>query len=167
MASLARTPALFREIIAGRPDSWLDSRHAEDSLSPREVLGHFIYGEEVDWMPRIRQILSSGQDHPFTPFDVYGGNAMSHERGVEDLLAEFETARRANLEELEGLGIAGADLGKTGIHPAFGVVTLDELLSTWVCHDLYHLGQIFKSFSAPFRDAIGPWQEFLNVPNFN
>lgn len=167
MASLARTPSLLAEIVKDRTAGWLDSRHASDGLSPREVLGHFIHGEREDWIPRVRQILESGEERPFKPFDVDGGNRMSHERSVADLLDEFGRLRRSNLEVLEELHITDDDLGKTGLHPKFGRVTLDELLSTWVAHDLYHLGQIFKSYSAPFCDRIGPWQELLNLPHFN
>lgn len=167
IASLARTPILVGEIVLDRPPEWLDSRHISDGLSPREVLGHFIHGERKDWIPRIQQILESGEDHPFQPFDVLGGNQISHEWSAGRLVQEFAGLRRANLGKLEQLQITDHDLGRTGLHPKFGRVTLGHLLATWVAHDLYHLGAIFKSFSAQFRESIGPWQELLNLPHFN
>jgi hypothetical protein len=165
--SLARTPEIVRETLGLRLDAWLDARHISDGFSPREALGHMIHAEDENWIPRIRHILELGEGEPFKPFDVLGGNLMSHETGMPELIEAFADRRHASLEQLARLSITTDDLGKTGLHPAFGRVTLDQLLSTWVAHDLYHLGQIFKSFSAPFREAIGPWQEFLNLPNFN
>jgi hypothetical protein len=46
-------------------------------------------------------------------------------------------------------------------------VTLRELIHTWAAHDLYHLGQIYKSFSMNFVEKIGAWQASLNLPHFN
>jgi len=167
IASLARTPILIREIYVGRSPAWLDSRHNPDTFSPREVLGHLCVCETDNWIPRVRLTLESRQESPFQPFDVLGGNQMSYDLRVEDLVQQFADLRRDSLGELDRLKITDADLGKTAIHPKFGSVTLDQLLTTWVAHDLYHLGQIFKSFSAPLQPHIGPWQEFLNLPQFN
>lgn len=165
--SLSRTPIVLSEIIKGRSDEWLDSKHGEDNLSPREVLGHFIIGELDDWVPRIRHILDIGEKTPFKPFDVYGGNAMSYDRSVDELLNEFKIQREKSLNDLKSLRISAEDLRRAGTHPKFGKVTLDQLFATWVAHDLYHLGQLFKSFSALYKERVGPWQEFLNLPHFN
>ena len=167
LTSLARTPILVKEIYQGRPDRWLDSRHGSECLSPREVLGHFIVLDTFGWLTRMRLILDSAEPQTFAPFDISSGHAISYEKRVEDLVAEFALLRANKVEELSELPLTDADLGKLGIHPKFGLVTLDQLISTWVAHDLYHLGQIFKSFAAPFQPSIGPWQEFLNLPQFN
>ena len=167
IVSLTRTPILVKEIYRDRPDAWLDSRHAPDCLSPREVLGHFIVLDTYGWLTRMRLILDSTEPQAFVPFDVSSGNPISYEKSVEDLIAEFAELRSRNLEQLAELQLTDVALGKLGIHPKFGLVTLDQLISTWVAHDLYHLGQVFKSFAAPFQPFIGPWQEFLNLPQFN
>jgi hypothetical protein len=163
--SLRRTPSLLAEVVRGRPQEWMARRHRPDCLSPTEMLGHFIVGEQVDWMPRVRIILEFGESRPFEPFDVYSGNAI--EGGPDVLLAEFARLRERNVCDLERLNLTQEDLARTGIHPAFGRVTLDQLIATWVAHDLYHLGQIFKAFAAPLQPRIGPWQEYLNLPDFN
>jgi hypothetical protein len=167
LASLAGVPRLLAEILSDRPASWLDSRHRTDGFSPREVLGHFIVNEEENWMPRARMILSFGESQTFLPFDINGESTVSRAQTMDELLRRFAELRAANLVELEGLELTVSDLCRTGQHPKFGAVTLDQLLSTWVAHDLYHLGQIFKDFSASFVQAVGPWQAFLNLPEFN
>ena len=50
-----------------------------------------------------------------------------------------------------------------GIHPQFGPVTLSQLLATWVVHDLGHLHQIAKAMAFQYRDAVGPWREYLSI----
>jgi hypothetical protein len=163
--SLRRTPRLLAEVLEGRPDEWLDRRHRPDCLSPREVPSHFIVGEQVDWMPRVRIILEYGESRPFEPFDVYSGNEIAGSQ--EALLEEFARLREANVLALQELNLTPEDLARTGTHPAFGRVTLDQLIATWVAHDLYHLGQILKAFASPLEGRIGPWQEYLHLPDFN
>lgn len=49
------------------------------------------------------------------------------------------------------------------IHPAFGPVTLRQLLATWVAHDLGHVAQIARVMAKQYRDAVGPWRAYLPV----
>jgi len=70
--------------------------------------------------------------------------------------------RTLNLEQLEAL-VSVNDLERIGIHPTFGDVTLSQLLAAWVVHDLNHLDQIVKTMAKQYKDAIGPWREFLPV----
>jgi hypothetical protein len=55
------------------------------------------------------------------------------------------------------------DLGRLGIHPDFGEVTLSQLLATWIVHDLNHIDQIVKTMGKQYREAVGPWREFLPI----
>jgi hypothetical protein len=49
------------------------------------------------------------------------------------------------------------------VHPDFGEVRLDQLLSTWVVHDLNHVGQIVKTMAKQYREAVGPWRAYLPI----
>ena len=40
---------------------------------------------------------------------------------------------------------------------------MGQLLSTWVCHDFAHMTQISRTLARQYRDAVGPWREFLSV----
>jgi uncharacterized damage-inducible protein DinB len=164
MQSLARTPAILREIVLGRPDSWLDAKHEPDVDSPREALVHIIRCDRDLWIQRIRIILEQS-DNREGDADHQDDNLDASK--VEDLLAEFWSLREERLRELESLQLSESDLAKTGTSPKFGRITVDQIIATWVAHDLYHLGQIFKSFSSLYRERVGPWQEFLNLPHFN
>ena len=80
-----------------------------------------------------------------------------------ELLEDFRRLREKNLAELRGLGISTAQLALTGEHPGFGTVTLEQLLATWVVHDLGHLAQIARVMSKQYREAVGPWEAYLPV----
>ena len=50
-----------------------------------------------------------------------------------------------------------------GIHPKFGEVTLEQLLATWMVHDLGHLAQVSRVLAKQLRDEVGPWVQYLPV----
>ncbi|HXH60538.1 MAG TPA: DinB family protein [Fimbriimonadaceae bacterium] len=165
--SLSRTPDVLESTVLHRPEEWLDLRHASDVLSPREVVGHLAQGEIEDWIPRARIILEAGESQTFTPFDRYKFQEKSHATPIEELLAEFRRLRAANVDALMAMNLTEDDLDRRGVHPAHGPVTLRNLVHTWAAHDLYHLGQVYKSFSVFYLDKIGAWQGSLNLPHFN
>ena len=55
------------------------------------------------------------------------------------------------------------DLGRRGVHPTFGEVTVSQLLATWVVHDLNHLGQTVKTMAKQYSGAAGRWRDFLPI----
>jgi hypothetical protein len=86
---------------------------------------------------------------------------------MPQLLDEFGRLRAENLTELRRLGLDPRDLVLPGRHPAFGTVTLAQLLATWAVHDLTHLHQISRVMGNQYRDAVGPWSAYLGVLHCN
>ncbi len=74
----------------------------------------------------------------------------------------FVITRQTNLAQLESL-VSENDLGRECRHPDFGVVSLSQLLATWVAHDLNHWDQIVKTMAKNYRHAVGPWREYLPI----
>lgn len=164
---LSRTPALLRAVIESQPDAWLDSRHSAEAVSPRETVAHLILCDRLSWLPRAQRVLKPEQEVPRDPSaDLEEGDLLAVS-SVYDLLAEFEVLRQEKIRELMGMRLTAEDLEKQGEHPRFGTYSVGHLLAGWVAHDLYHLGQIFKAYSTPYIDQIGPWQVYLNLPQFN
>jgi hypothetical protein len=64
---------------------------------------------------------------------------------------------------LEALQLDEATLDKPGLHPELGPVTMRQLLSTWVVHDLDHVVQIARVMARQYTDAVGPWHQYLRV----
>jgi hypothetical protein len=167
IALLGRTPAVLDALLRGLPDSWTSSNEGEGTWSAFGIVGHLIHGERTDWMPRTRMILDFGDSRPFEPFDRLAQNRENEGKSLPDLLDTFATLRSENLDDLRKLNLQLADLGRSGRHPALGVVTLSQLLATWAAHDLTHLHQISRVMAHQYREAVGPWTDFLGVMQCN
>lgn len=160
---LERTPATLRALLGGLTPAWLHADEGPETFSAFENLAHLIHGERSDWIPRARIILAQGADRRFTPFDRFAHRHESAGKSIATLLEEFAARRTENLATLGGLQIGERELALTGEHPALGVVTLRQLLSTWVAHDLGHLAQISRVMAKRYRDAVGPWRAYLPI----
>lgn len=162
-AILQRTPAVLREMLAGLPDAWVHATEGPGSWSPYIVVGHLIHGERTDWIPRARIILEQGPDRRFAPFDREAQFRESRGRMLADLLEEFSLLRKESVDTLDKWDLNEIQLALHGEHPAFGTVTLQQLLSTWVAHDLGHIAQVARVMAKQYRDAVGPWRAYLPV----
>jgi uncharacterized damage-inducible protein DinB len=160
---LARTPATLRTLLGGLSEGWVRQDEGEGTWSPFDVIGHLIHGERTDWMPRLRLVLEHGTERAFTPFDRFAQLEASKGRALEDLLAEFEALRARNLAELDGLCLGERQLDLQGRHPELGLVTLRQLLATWVAHDLDHVVQIARAMARRYTGEVGPWTAYLRV----
>jgi uncharacterized damage-inducible protein DinB len=164
-AVLSRTPGTLRELLEGLPESWLKADEGAGTFSPRNVVGHLIHGEKTDWVPRIKLILGAGEAETFVPFDRFGFRDTIESTSTNALLAEFASLRTSNLAYLQGLSLRASQLSLTGRHPELGIVTLGQLLATWVVHDLNHIGQVVRVMSKRYADAVGPWKAYLGILN--
>jgi hypothetical protein len=160
---LSRTPTALNALLQGLPDLWVRCNEGADTWSPLDIMGHLISGERTDWMPRVRIILESGEARPFDPFDRFAQLKENQNKSMEQLLDDFVRLRAANLAELRRLNLSHGDLTRRGRHPELGVVTLSELLATWVVHDLTHLHQLSRVMAHQYCDAVGPWRAYLGV----
>lgn len=160
---LERTPAVLRALLAGLPEGWTRANEGADTFSPFDVVGHLIDGEETDWMGRAGIILRRGPDLTFVPFDRFRHRQRNAGRSLDSLLEEFARLRAANLEQVRGWNLTEAQLALPGMHPSLGPVTLRNLLSTWVAHDLGHLAQIARVMAKQYSSEVGPWLQYLPV----
>lgn len=160
---LARTPVTLNALLRDLPETWTFRNEGENTWSAFDVIGHLIHGERTDWMPRVRMVLQFGETKSFEPFDRWGQGRESEGKSLGQLLDEFSRLRSASLGELGALNLRREDLDRRGRHPALGVVTLSELLATWVAHDLTHLHQISRIMAHQYREAVGPWRAYLGV----
>ncbi|MEQ8629232.1 DinB family protein [Ekhidna sp.] len=160
---LDRTPAVLKTLLRNLPEDWTAPNEGPDTWSPYDVVGHLIHGEKTDWIPRARIILEQGEKQPFTPFDRFAQFEESKGKTLNQLLDEFESHRTDNIKTLESLNISQADLTKTGIHPEFGAVTLENLLAAWVVHDLGHIYQISRVMAKQYTNEVGPWSQYMGV----
>ena len=127
------------------------------------MLSAILFGEETDWIPRATIILEHGEARAFEPFDRVAMFEKSKGKSIAELLDTFALLRRKSLHELNEMKLTPTLLEKRGKHPELGVVTMKQLLSAWVVHDLGHVRQIVRVMAKQYRDAVGPWKEYLSI----
>jgi hypothetical protein len=160
---LQRTPTTLRALLDGLDEPWVRGTEGPDTFSPFDVVGHLIDGEETDWIPRARIILSRGPSLRFDPYDRFRHFARNADRWLTSLLDEFARLRAANLALLGTWKVTARELDLPGEHPSLGRVTLRQLLGAWVVHDLGHLAQVARVMAKQYREEVGPWVPYLPV----
>ncbi|WCK55987.1 DinB family protein [Aneurinibacillus sp. Ricciae_BoGa-3] len=161
---LERTPQTLAYFLSGLSEGWLQSNEGEGTWSVTEVVEHLIEADKNNWIPRIEFILREGESKPFPEFDRYSHlNQKVEESTIEQRLLEFKQIRTQNITKLKSVVDPQQHLECTGSHPAFGVVKVRELLSTWVVHDLTHISQIVRVMAERYRADVGPWTQYLGI----
>jgi len=160
---LERTPLTLEQLLTGLSDGWLQSNEGEGTWNAFEVVNHLIECEKTNWMPRLETMLQGRNKQHLPPFDRFAHLSLSTEGSIEEKLNEFTTLRTQNITKLRKLIDPELHLEQTGFHPAFGVVRVRELLSTWPVHDFTHIAQIVRVMAKRYRTDVGPWKEYLGI----
>ncbi len=162
---LSQTPFTLLRMLESLSPEWTESKGDHEHWSPYDVIGHLIHGEETDWIPRAEIILAQGENRTFEPYDRLAQFEKSKGKPLDDLLTEFAYARNANIEKLIRLQLTPDLLALKGMHPKLGEVTLEQLLATWVVHDLNHIRQIVEYMAAQYAENVGAWTTYLSILN--
>ncbi len=162
---LSRTPVALNELLQNLSDEWVLNNEGGESWSPYDITGHLINADQTNWIPRIQTILDHGESHPFGPFNRFAHLKNSKGKSLSDLLQTFAIVREISLKVLQDLNITPEKLSLKGKHPDFGTVTLSQLISCWVVHDLNHISQIVRVMAGQYRDEVGPWIAYLPILN--
>ena len=160
---LERTPATIDAMLRGLPPIWTQARDGADTWSPHEIIAHLINTDRTDWIPRVEVILGRDPSAVFPPFDRTGFFAEANQMPLGDVLDLFAEVRRNSLAMLDSWKLTEDELDLTATHPTFGVVTLRQLLATWVAHDFNHIIQAARTMARQYQVAVGPWAAFLGV----
>jgi hypothetical protein len=163
IALLERTPATLNALLRNLPQSWTLANDGGDTWTPLQIVAHSIDSERHNWIARAQLILESAATPTFPVFARAGHIAEAEGKTLPQLLDLFADLRRQNLAALHALHLKPVDLERTGIHPAFGPVTLGNLLATWAAHDLTHLHQLSRTLAHQLREDVGPWTAYLGV----
>ncbi len=160
---LQQTPYSLSRMLEGLSPEWTVSTGDTENWSPYDVIGHLINCEETDWIPRAEIILAQGADRQFAPFDRFAQFEDSRVKTLDDLLTEFAYIRNINVEKLLRWRLTPGQFALKGIHPEFGEVTLTQLISTWVVHDLTHIRQIVTYLASKYSENVGPWKAYTSI----
>ncbi len=160
---LSQTPATLGTLLGNLSDEWISAKAEKDGWSPFDIVGHYIHGEETDWIPRAEIILAQGENKPFEPFDRFAQLEISKGKTMADLLETFADLRRKNIETLRSWNLTEKQLNLKGTHPELGEVTLKQLLATWMVHDLTHIRQIVTVLAKQQTENVGAWKQYLSI----
>ena len=163
---LERTPAVLKSLLANISTDWVMNNEGPETFSPYDVVGHLIHGEKTDWVVRAKIILQHGVSRPFDPYDRFAQFEESKGKNLQQLLKEFEEIRKQNIGWLQSCQLTENDLERKGMHPVLGEVSLRNLLSTWVVHDLTHIAQVTRVMAKQYKDEMGPWPQFFRLLQF-
>ena len=162
---LEHTPAVLEMMLQNVSADWTENNEGGETWSVFDVLGHLVHGEKTDWISRIEIILSDAPDKKFAPFDRFAQFEDSKGKTLRELLEEFKRLRKKNVDVLRSQKLTTENLEQKGVHPAFGKVTLAQLLATWTVHDLDHISQISRVMAKQYKEAVGPWTQYLKILN--
>lgn len=160
---LSRTPATVKSLLGNLSEEWTEKNENSENWNPFDVVGHFIHGEETDWIPRAEIILAQGDNLTFVPFDRFAQFEKSKGKSLNELIETFAEIRRKNLETLQSWELTEEQLNLKGVHPELGEVNLEQLLATWVVHDLTHIRQIVTVLAQKYDGNVGVWKEYLSI----
>ena len=162
---LERTPDVLNAMLYNISNDWTSNNEGGESWSVYDIVGHLIHGEKTDWIPRMEIILSDKPEKKFDLFDRFAQFEESKVKSLPQLLDEFKQLRTKNIAQLLSKKITPENLEEKGVHPAFGEITLAQLLSTWTVHDLNHIAQISRVMAKQYKPEVGPWVEYLKIRN--
>ena len=160
---LERTPGVLMAMLQDVSADWTLNNEGGETWSVYDIVGHLIHGEKTDWIPRMEIILSDNPDKRFEPFDRFAQFEESKGKSLTELLDEFKRLREKNIGHLRSINLSSENSEEKGIHPAFGEITLSQLLSTWTVHDLNHIAQISRVMAKQYKADVGPWVEYLKI----
>jgi len=63
LSILTRTPVSVDALLRGLPDFWVQQNEGKDTWTAFGIVGHLIFADRTDWMPRLLRILEHG-DQP-------------------------------------------------------------------------------------------------------
>lgn len=162
---LERTPKVLYSLLNGLSDEWVMQNEGPGTWCASEVLSHLIFCERMNFFARIQIIRSGGGKKAFPPFDMSTQFELTKGKNMTGLLTEFGDLREQNLALFRKNPLSEAELNKTGLHPKMGAVTLRNVLSTWVAHDLAHTAQVIRVMAKQYKEEVGPFIEFLRILN--
>jgi hypothetical protein len=160
---LSQTPTTIKSLLGNLSDDWIYAKIEENSWNAFDIIGHYIHGEETDWIPRAKIILAQAENIIFESFDRFAQFEISKGKTMSELIETFSELRQKNIETLKSWNLTGEQLKLKGIHPELGEVTLEQLLATWAVHDLTHIRHIVIVLAKQYAENVGVWKEYLTI----
>jgi hypothetical protein len=129
--------ALARDIS----DAQARRRPEPEAWSVLDVINHMAYEEIHDFRDRLDLALHRPEEAWPSGDSARGVTESSHERGLEQAMALFLTAREDSLAWLRALENPDWD---AVCEAPFGEIGAGDIMAAWAAHDLLHLRQLIE-----------------------
>lgn len=158
-ALLGSTLTFLNAEFASLPAELLAWRPGPEEWCALEVVGHLTEADERGFAGRIRTILAEERPR-FLGWDpsAVARARRDAERGPSAVLDEFTRRRTTSIALVETL--TAEDLGRGGVHPEVGFLTVRDLLHEWVHHDANHVRQALANIQAYSWPHMGNARRF-------
>jgi uncharacterized damage-inducible protein DinB len=148
-AALRAAPARLARALRRVPRRLVSRRPARGEWAVGEVMSH-LADAEITLAFRIRKIAAEPRQVLVAwDQDRWADGGRYRRTPLPEALATFTALRRSNLAYVARL--SAEQRRQHGRHPAYGRLTIPQLLAHWADHDLNHLAQI----GAAHRRLIG------------
>lgn len=155
---LAATVAMMRaEVRAlGHEARW---QPGPDAWSVSQCIGHLIECDRRSYLGRIPLILAT-DGVALRSWDEVAVAAGRHDNEADpiELVERFAALRSEGIALVRSL--SEADLGRVGIHPTIGPLSVGDLLGVWVHHDRNHVRQALAVTQDRFWPQMGATRRF-------
>jgi uncharacterized damage-inducible protein DinB len=147
LARLAAVPRRLEQLASRLSPRAAAARPAPDKWSAKEIICHLADCELVYGF-RYRKILAE-PDAALVPFDqdAWAKGLQYQSQPLKSALAAFGALRNAHVALFKSLPVESWE--KSGQHPNYGVLTLNQLVSHLASHDQSHVAQIERLCPPP------------------
>ena len=155
---MEKTPQVLETMLGGIAPEVARWKPAADRWSISEVLSHLADCEDC-LIERVRRMVLEDtppmKEYEFPADGFAAGSSQEH-------LSRFAHTRRELIQFLRTLP---PDIGaRTARHSKLGLVTLEQMLNEWACHDLGHVRQIAELYRASaFHPHSGPFAAYQTL----
>ena len=151
MSILAAAPRRLEKLASAIGPNRAARRPAPDKWSAKEIICH-LADCELTYGFRCRKIVSEPEP-VLVPFDqeAWAKSLRYQAQPLKPALATFTALRNGNVSLFKSLPQGSWE--KTGQHPEYGAISLGQLLSHLVQHDLNHIAQVERLCPPPANKA--------------
>lgn len=148
---LAATPRRLEKLAAAIGPNRAARKPAPDKWSAKEIICH-LADCELTYGFRYRKIIAEPAP-ALVPFDqeAWAKNLQYQAQPLKPALAMFAALRNGHVSLLKSLPPEIWD--KTGQHPDYGALTLGQIVSHLVQHDLNHIAQVERLCPPPAKKS--------------
>lgn len=151
LSMLAAAPRRLEKLASAMGPNRATRKPAPDKWSAKEIICH-LADCELTYGFRYRKIIAEPAP-ALVPFDqeAWAKNLQYQAQPLKSALATFTALRNGHVSLFRSL--PPEIWGKTGQHPEYGALTLGQLLSHLVQHDLNHIAQVERLCPPPAKKA--------------